>query len=237
MSVTSALRPPQILSDLTHLLFPKKCLSCEEELTQKERTVCSLCTQNFTETNFHLDSEPTILDKLFWGRVSIHHTYALFFFEKEKTTQKILFQLKYGHNKRVGEHFGREIGKRLKLHAGFQDVDAILPVPLHPKKEFTRGYNQSEVLARGICEEMQLPMDTKSVRRVKHGVSQTRKSRFERWDSIQTTFVVDDHILSYKHVALVDDVVTTGSTLEVIARAILEKHPEVKVSVVTLAMT
>lgn len=237
MSSRSVLNPSRILNDLTHLLFPKKCLSCEGELTQKERTVCSLCTQNFTETNFHLDTEPTILDTLFWGRVSIHHTYALFFFEKEKTAQKILFQLKYRHNKRIGEHFGREIGERLKLHPGFQDVDAFLPVPLHPKKEFTRGYNQSEVLASGICAALNLPMDTTSVRRVQHGISQTQKSRFERWDSIQTTFVVADKILLYQHVVLVDDVVTTGSTLEVIARAILEKHPGVKVSVVTLAMT
>ena len=237
MRSKSSPNPRSLLADISHLLFPKKCLSCEGELTQNEQSICSLCTQNFTETNFHLDTEPTILDKLFWGRVSIHHTYALFFFEKEKTAQKILFQLKYRHNKLVGDHFGRKIAERLKLHPGFHDVDAYLPVPLHPKKEFTRGYNQSEVLAKGICATLNATMDTTSVRRVEHGLSQTRKSRFERWDSIQTTFVVDDKILSYQHVVLVDDVVTTGSTLEVIARAILEKHPAVKVSVVTLAMT
>lgn len=226
-----------VISDLEHLLFPKKCLSCEGELTQKEHSICSICTQNFTETNFHLDLEPTLLDKLFWGRISLHHTYALFFFEKEKTAQKILFQLKYKHNKAVGDYFGGEIAKRLKMHPGFQDVDAFLPVPLHPKKEFARGYNQSEVLAKGIARTLNLPLDTTTVRRVQHGISQTRKSRFERWDSIQTTFDVREKIQSYQHVVLVDDVVTTGSTLEVIARAILEKHPSIKISIVTLAMT
>lgn len=237
MRSTSYFKRSGILHDIRHLIFPQKCLSCEGELTGAESTICSLCKTNFTETNFHLSEEPTMMDKIFWGRVHIHKTYALFFFEKEKTAQKVLFQLKYKNNQAVGHHFGKEIAKRIKLNEAFQDVDAFIPVPLHPKKEFIRGYNQSEALAGGIVQEFDAPMDLKSLKRIQHGKSQTSKSRMERWSSIQSTFQIKDSIKNYKHVVLVDDVITTGSTIEVIASAILKKHPEVKVSVVTLAIT
>jgi ComF family protein len=237
MTSTSIFKRGGILHDIRHLIFPQKCLSCEVELTGAESTICSLCKTNFTETNFHLSKEPTMMDKIFWGRVQIHKTYALFFFEKAKTAQKVLFQLKYKNNQAVGHHFGQEIAKRIQQNPEFDDVDVFIPVPLHPKKEFIRGYNQSEALAYGITQELDIPMDIKSLKRVQHGKSQTSKSRMERWTSIQSTFQIKPSIKKYKHIVLVDDVITTGSTIEVIAAAILEKHPEVKISVVTLAIT
>lgn len=237
MSISSIFKHRAILSDIRHLVFPQKCLACDSELTGAESTICSLCTTHFTETNFHLCTEPTTMDKIFWGRIDIHRTYALFFFEKGKTAQKILFQLKYKHNQEVGHHFGREMAKRLQLNSDFEDVDVLIPVPLHPKKEFLRGYNQSEALTKGVSEELGVPMDTSSVRRVKHGASQTKKARFERWSSIQSTFRVNKAIRKYKHVVLIDDVITTGSTIEVIATAIRKQHPDVKISVATLAIT
>jgi ComF family protein len=178
-----------------------------------------------------------MMDKIFWGRVKIHKTYALFFFEKGKTAQKVLFQLKYKNNQAVGHHFGQEIAKRIRLNPEFDDVDVFVPVPLHPKKEFIRGYNQSEALAFGITQELNVSMDVKSLKRVQHGKSQTSKSRMERWTSIQSTFQIKPSIKKHKHIVLVDDVITTGSTIEVIATAILQKHPEAKISVVTLAIT
>ena len=237
MISTSFFKRGGILNDFRHLIFPQKCLSCEGELTSAENTICSLCTTNFTETNFHLSDEPTMMDKIFWGRIPIHKTYALFFFEKAKTAQKVLFQLKYNNNQAVGHHFGQEIAKRIKVNAEFQDADVFIPIPLHPKKAFIRGYNQSEALAIGITQEFGVPMDLKSLKRVQHGKSQTTKSRSERWSSIQSTFRIKESIKKYKHIVLVDDVITTGSTIEVIASAILEKHPKVKISVVTLAIT
>ncbi len=237
MTLPSILKRSGILSDIRHLIFPEKCLACDSELTGSETTICSLCITHFTETNFHLSDEPTSMDKIFWGRIAIHKTYALFFFEKGKTAQKILFQLKYKNNQVVGHYFGREIGKRLWLNKDFHDVDVFIPVPLHPKKEFVRGYNQSGALAKGISQELGIQMETTSVKRVKHGASQTKKARFERWSSIQSTFRVNESIKQFKHIVLVDDVITTGSTIEVIASAIREKHPEAKISVVTLAIT
>lgn len=237
MRSTSYFKHSGILHDFRHLIFPQKCLSCEGELTSTESTICSLCSGNFTETNFHLSEESTMMDKIFWGRIPIHKTYALFFFEKAKTAQKILFQLKYKNNQTVGHYFGREIAKRIQSNSDFKDVDVFIPIPLHPKKEFIRGYNQSEALALGISQEFGIAMDIKSLKRVRHGKSQTSKSRFERWSSIQSTFHIKESIKKYKHIVLVDDVITTGSTIEVIASAILEKHPNTKISVVTLAIT
>ncbi|MCJ8290623.1 MAG: ComF family protein [Crocinitomicaceae bacterium] len=237
MRSTSFIKRGGILNDIRHLIFPQKCLSCEGELTRAENSICSICTMNFTETNFHLSDEPTSMDKIFWGRISLEKTFALFFFEKAKTTQKVLFQLKYKNNPAVGHYFGKEIAKRIKMNSSFDDVDVFIPVPLHPKKEFTRGYNQSEALALGITQEFGGLMDTRSVKRVQHGVSQTKKSKFDRWASIQSTFKINGSIKKYKHIVLVDDVITTGSTIEVIASAILEKHPSARISVVTLAIT
>lgn len=237
MATTTIFKRSGILTDFKHLIFPQKCLSCEDELTSAETTICSLCESNFTETNFHLSEEATMMDKIFWGRIPIHQTYALFFFEKAKTAQKILFQLKYKNNQAVGHYFGREIAKRIRMNKKFSDADVFIPVPLHPKKAFIRGYNQSEALAIGISQELHVEMDLKSVKRIQHGASQTGKSRFERWSTIQSTFQVKESITKYAHIVLVDDVITTGSTLEVIATAILEKHPTAKISVVTLAIT
>ena len=156
-----------ILKDLRHLIFPQKCLACESELTSSEKAICSICMTNFTETNFHLSDEPTLMDKIFWGRILIHQTFALFFFEKTKTTQKVLFFLKYKNNPAIGTYFGGEIAKRIKQNVGFQDIDVFIPVPLHPKKEFTRGYNQSEALAIGISKEFGVDLDLRSVKRIR----------------------------------------------------------------------
>ncbi|MDX2359609.1 MAG: phosphoribosyltransferase family protein [Crocinitomicaceae bacterium] len=176
------------------------------------------------------------MDQLFWGRININATYAHLFFEKDKASQTILFNLKYKNNAELGVHFGREIGKVLQKTTAFSNVDAYIPVPLHPKKEFIRGYNQSEVLTKGICEVLDAKMDTKTIVRTKHSETQTKKSRFQRWDNVNTIFKVKGTIMNYKHIVLVDDVVTTGSTIESIAQTLLTKNPKLSISVVTLAI-
>ena len=224
------------LGDLSHLIFPNVCLACERELARSESHVCSFCTTNLTPTNFHLFNEASQMDKLFWGRVAIYKTYAHLFFEKHKTTQRILFSLKYKNNPRLGVYFGHEIGRRLKEIPVFANADAFIPVPLHPKKQFIRGYNQSEALTKGICEILEPRMDIKTIVRTKHSDTQTRKSRFQRWDNVNEIFRVKSTILNYKHIVLVDDVITTGSTIEAIAKTLLEKNPKLSISVVTLAI-
>ena len=225
-----------IWGDLTHLVFPNICLVCEKELPKSETHTCSFCRSELTVTNFHLFSEPTDMDKLFWGRISIHKTYTHLFFEKSKASQHILFNLKYKHNSDIGIVFGKEVGARLKTITAFDSVDAYIPIPLHPKKKFIRGYNQSEALAKGICEELKAKLDVNAIIRTKHSETQTKKSRFQRWDNVNKIFKVNDSIMNYKHIVLVDDVITTGSTVEAVAHALLKKNPKLLISVVTLAI-
>jgi len=226
----------KIISDVGNLIFPNECLSCEKELSRFEKHLCSFCEDDLPLTNFHLFEEATPTDKLFWGRATITKTYSHLFFEKNKTSQTILFNLKYKNKSELGVYFGKKIGENLSLNNDFKTVDAFVPVPLHHKKEFIRGYNQSEVLAIGICEVLNKPMDKTTVQRTKHSVSQTKKSRFQRWDNVNEIFKISDKINDYKHIVLVDDVITTGSTLESIIQAIRKKNPNILISVVTLAV-
>lgn len=227
---------PLFISDIGNLIFPNSCLACEKELSRFEYHLCSFCEEELSLTNFHLFTEPTPTDKLFWGRVTVTNTYSHLFFEKNKSSQTILFNLKYKNKPELGVYFGKKIGENLRLMAGFSEINALIPVPLHHKKEFIRGYNQSEVLAVGIAEVLRVKLDKTTVKRSKHSVSQTKKSRFQRWDNVNEIFKISEKINDYKHIVLVDDVITTGSTLESIIQAIHKKNPDLLISVVTLAI-
>lgn len=222
--------------DLMHLVFPEVCLICSDELAISEHNICSICSSELTETNFDLMQEASEMDQLFWGRIPIENTYAHLFFKKHKGVQHVLFALKYRHRPQLGVYFGNEIGKRLMQSKKFSNIDAIIPVPLHPKKAFLRGYNQSEALAKGLAAQMNLFLDTYSLTQTQHGESQTKKSRFQRWDNVQNRFHVKKSIRSYKHILLVDDVITTGATLETISNALRQQHPDLMISIATLAI-
>ena len=227
----------QLFADLGHLIFPNLCVACEKELSRTEKHLCAFCENDLTLTNFHLfDNEATPIDKLFWGRIELTATYSHVFFEKNKASQNILFNLKYKNKAQLGIYFGGKIGTTIAQMDKFQNVDAFIPIPLHPKKAFIRGYNQSEMIARGICDAMNKKMDTSVIRRTHHTETQTKKSRFQRWDNVNEKFKVSDNVLNYKHVVLVDDVITTGSTIESVAVALRKKNPSLSISVVTLAV-
>lgn len=226
----------KILQDLTHLIYPNNCLVCESELIEGKSNICSFCDQNIVKTNHHLMSEPSDMDRLFWGRVETESTYAFMVFKKETVSQTILFNLKYKNNAKLGVYFGKRIGKELMQRTSCEPFDAIIPVPLHPKKKFIRGYNQSEQLALGISESMKIPINTQILIRKKHTSSQTSKTRFERWDNVSNVFDTHAKLVELKHVMLVDDVITTGSTIENLILLLKEAHPKIKVSVVTLAI-
>lgn len=226
----------KIVSDIENLIFPNECYSCEKELSRFENHLCSFCENDLPLTNFHLFDGESPTDKLFWGRVNITNTYSHLFFEKNKTSQTILFNLKYKNKPELGVYFGEKIGENIIKIKGLENIDAIIPVPLHHKKEFIRGYNQSEVLAIGINNILNKTLDLKTVQRTKHSASQTKKSRFQRWDNVNEIFKVSEKIKHYKHIVIVDDVITTGSTIESIIHAIRKKNPDILISVVTLAV-
>lgn len=211
-------------------------MACENELTGNESHICSICDADLTETSYHLFEEASPFDKLFWGRVKLTHTYALFSFTKGSVLQRLLFQFKYHHTDTIGTLFGERIGTRICSVSKYQSIEVLLPVPLHPKKEFVRGYNQSLSLAKGISTTSHLPIDVKSLKRRHNNATQTKKDRFDRWENVASVFTVSETIKQYNHVAIVDDVVTTGSTLEALVHAIRNVHPTVEISVLTMAI-
>ena len=224
--------------DLIHLIYPSSCLICEKELSEFNNHFCPFCTNELNFTYFERYEEPTILDQLFWGRVNVYSTYAHLFFEKEKSTQPILHALKYKDKPEIGIEMGKAIGENLKKMSSFSSVDVLIPVPIHSKKQFTRGYNQSEKIADGIAEVLNIPVVPDFMGHAKQTESQTKKGRFLRWDNVENKFKAKKTAsTSFKHIAIVDDVITTGATLEAIIRMIRENNPEIRISIISLAIT
>ena len=222
---------------ISHLIFPESCLICQNELSKVTHSICTFCSQELLFTHFEKYEEPTPLDKLFWGRVPLEQTFALLFFEKEKSTQKILHALKYQSRPAVGVEFGKMMGRKIKENGLFATVDLIVPVPIHPKKKFVRGYNQSEQLAIGLSDYLSIPYSNQFIHKMNHTESQTKKGRFARWDNVAQNFTLQNNQTEPKHVLLIDDVITTGATLEALVRVIHEKKPELRISIVSLAIT
>ena len=223
--------------DFAHLIYPNSCLVCDQETPHKKIQICHLCETELHHTNYENYLEETKLDKLFWGRVNIKATYSLLHFEKENSTQAILHGIKYQNKKNLALEMGKRIGTNLLKIENFKELDCLIPIPLHTKKEYQRGYNQSLLIAEGISQITTVPYLEKALTRIKHSESQTKKGRFKRWENVQQTFNIHKKSLNnYKHIALVDDVVTTGATLEACIQEIQNNYPELKISIISLAI-
>ena len=166
------------------------------------------------KTNYHLEKDNPI-SQIFWGRCNVNTAASFYFFSKAGKVQHLVHQLKYKGKKEIGVFMGEIYGKELMLSTDFAKTEIILPVPLHPKKEKKRGFNQSEVFAMGLSSSMHVPYDTHTLIRTFASETQTRKTRFKRWENVKEIFSLQDkEKLSHKHLLLVDDVITTGATIE-----------------------
>jgi ComF family protein len=224
-----------ILADVLNLIYPNLCIICGENLMGKENQICISCLQNIPKTNFHLLSDNPI-EKKFWGKVPVYRGTAFFYFQKGSPFQKLLHELKYRDNKDIGEMMGKYAGIDLLESIDFTTVDIIIPVPLHPKKQAKRGYNQSDFICKGLSEAMEKPVDTTNLKRTRENPTQTKKSVYERYVNTENLFQVSDNkLFEGKHILLVDDVLTTGSTIEACIQALL-KVPDIKISIFTLAV-
>lgn len=220
-------------NDLLELFYPTLCIACGDRLISQEKYLCMNCWTDVPLTNFHLNPENRVA-QLFWGRTQIENASAWFSYKKGSNYQHLIHFIKYKGLKELGFETGRRFGLALVESPNFNTIDIIVPVPLHPKKEKKRGYNQSEWIARGMAETMHKPLSTNNLIRNLHTSTQTKKNRFERWQNVENIFAVNKpDELSNKHILLVDDVVTTGSTLEACAFTLL-KIESVKVSIATL---
>jgi len=224
----------ELIDDLFGLFFPNLCLGCGQPLIKGEEVICSICHFHLPKTYFHNDPENP-LNRVFWGRVNLEAVTAYLYFQKGSTVQHLLHQLKYKGRPEIGHRIGKWYGLELRQADIFRDVDLIIPVPLHPRKHRTRGYNQSQMFAEGLAAVMTAELETRCLYRKVDSKTQTRKSRYNRWENVESIFAVN-HPERIKdcHILLVDDVITTGATLEACARALLEV-PGVKASVATIA--
>jgi len=220
--------------DFVSLLFPRLCYGCGEHLLRSENLICTECYVVIPRTNYHLKNENPV-EQLFWGRCPVEKAAAFSFYNKGSRIRNLIHNLKYKGIKEIGYELGRIYGISLKSSGFTTGIDLIIPVPLHPSKKKIRGFNQSEIISNGIAEVTGLPVNTNSLARIKVSATQTKRSRYERWTNVEGIFQVADpgEILG-SHILLVDDVITTGSTIESCACELL-KFEGVRVSVVALA--
>lgn len=217
------------------LFFPRCCVVCGKPLAKGEDCICIMCGINLPRTDYHLRKDNP-MEQLFWGKLPLERGTSFFFYRKGCDYRHILHQLKYKGEKEIGVVMGRNVAAELLASGFFEGIDLIIPVPLHPKRKKERGYNQSEWFAKGISVATGIPMNTESVVRQEHTETQTRKSVFERWENVDGIFLVNsDETLAGKHVLIVDDVLTTGSTITSCASC-LNGIKGLRISVLTLAV-
>lgn len=231
------MKPGSLFSDFVNLIYPSCCEVCGTLLGLRERVMCSACRYKLPRTGYWLQ-KGNPMEQTFWGRVPVENACALFFMSKGSPYRKLLHKLKYANKPNIGVVLGQLLGNELAKADGYRDVELIIPVPLHIRRERKRGYNQSEKIAGGVGLSTGKPVRTDVVYRRQYNETQTKKTREERWSNVSGIFAVHPKaaaLIAGKHILLVDDVLTTGSTLEACIAAILAAAA-CRVSVVTLAV-
>ena len=200
------------LSDFLTLFFPEICYACGDSLVQSESLICATCLHQLPFTNYHLEPDNK-LAKQFWGRVNIKSATAFLYFNKGGKVQNLMHQLKYNNQPQIGILLGNLYAKHLIASHKFENINAIIPVPLHPKKQKKRGYNQSEKFGIGLSKSLGIKLENLLVRE-KFTDTQTKKSRLQRLDNVEEVFAIrKGEEISGLRILLVDDVITTGATL------------------------
>ncbi len=224
----------KILSPLAHLFYPHVCAACGSDLLSESNLLCLQCIHELPHTGYaSLENNP--VEKIFWGRIEITSAMCEFYFSKGTIVQSLIHQLKYKGNKEVGIMLGNIMGNSLINSDRFTDIDALIPLPLNAAKENKRGFNQSEILCNGISQVTSIPVLKGVVSRVRSTETQTKKRRSQRWENVEGSFCVSNREkLIGKHLLLVDDVITTGATLEACGKVILQ-IPGARLSIATLA--
>ncbi len=224
-----------IISPLLHFFYPQNCIGCGSDNIATGNFLCLDCIANLPFTGFSLHANNPV-EKIFWGRMPVTAGTSEFYFAKGSIIQNLVHELKYKGNRKTGIYLGNLMGNSLLNSNRFLNIDMLVPLPLFARKEFKRGYNQAMVLCEGITEVINIPIVTKNVVRIIHTETQTKKGRIERWENVEKSFTVKDpSALNGKHILLVDDVITTGATMEACGTEIL-KVEGTKLSIATLAL-
>jgi len=222
------------LKNFLDLLLPRTCAACDRSLKPWEEEICQLCLMQLPISNYHLDANNPVA-QVFWGRVRLEQVGTWFIYLRGSRFQNLLHRLKYEHRPRIGIAMGKNYGYQLK-HSGIYEIPhLIIPVPLHPKRRRSRGYNQSEMIAKGLAVALEIPVRTDILVRTVHTKTQTAKTRDERYLNVSGKFqVINPQTIINKHILLVDDVITTGATIEACAEELI-KIKGTRVSVAGIA--
>jgi ComF family protein len=211
-----------LFSDFVSLFFPRLCAACTRPCVKGEPLVCSACLLELPYNDHHLDPQNLLYQRLS-AIMPVHTAQALLRFSKDSRVQRLLYALKYGHQPEVGNFLGALYGARLLEAGQMISTDLIVPVPLHPSRRRKRGYNQSACFAAGLSAALAIPYTEKLISRSVKTITQTRKNRLERWENVQNVFQVNvSREIAGKNLLLVDDVVTTGATLEACVRTLTD---------------
>lgn len=225
----------RIFQNTIHLLYPHICTGCGSDILLKENLLCARCLGNLPATGFAAHPNNPV-EEIFWGRINLKAAHSEFYFDKDGLVQHLVHQLKYKNNESIGLYLGQMMGKTLLCSKRFENIDGLIPLPLYPEKERKRGYNQAAIICKGMSQVMNIAVITNKLLRQRYTETQTKKHRTERWENVEGSFIVKDgNILKGKHLLLVDDVVTTGATLEA-AGMVLLKVPDVSLSIATLTI-
>lgn len=213
----------QVKNSVAHLFFPHVCVGCHTDVLPTDGLICSSCLSQLPFTNY-IETPNNTVEKLFYGKIPIHAAATAFYFSKHSLLQQLLFALKYHSQTQAGYMLGQLLGMRLQQSERFNSVQAIIPIPLNPKKLAKRGYNQATIIAQGIAQKWTKPIIEDVSIRIKNNETQTNKSRIERWQNVMEVFAVTNpNQLNGKHVLLVDDVITTGATIEACAKQLIQQ--------------
>lgn len=229
-----------MLQDLLDFLFPRNCACCEQVLVANEQVICTTCRNDLPLTNSHLSNENPV-KKLFYGRASIENAMSLLIFQKKGITQRLMHSLKYKGNEEVGSVLGEWVALNLEQTFWHSELDMVVPVPLHKKRFRERGYNQVEGFGKAIARRLEIPYNDKCLLKTRGVETQVFKNLAARFKNVEHSFRITEKQkerkkLEGKHLLLVDDIITTGATLETCANCLLE-IPGTKVSVATMATT
>lgn len=210
------------LANFLHLFYPHNCEGCGTDIIGDAYFLCARCLHRLPETRF-FQSPANPVEKLFYGRLRVTHAAATYYFTKDSLLQHLLIQLKYKGNKEAGYFLGRMMAYALMKTQRFRDVDVLVPLPLNRKKEHIRGYNQAALICEGIAEIWHKPVLKDVVERIKFTETQTHQNRVSRWQNMDGVFAItDENALKNRHILLIDDVITTGATLEACGSTILK---------------
>lgn len=215
-------------------IYPELCIACDQEHPIQGSCFCISCLADLPFTNLHNERD-NIVEKFFWGRLVIQRGTALFYFQKGEVVQDMIHRLKYKNQGYIGHYLGRYFGEEVKNSEFIRDIDLLIPIPMHRSKKKNRNYNQSALIAEGLSDVLSIPVSERILIKSHKTPSQTSKTREERLQNLKNTFEVkNSEELKGKHILLLDDILTTGSTLEA-AGAVLSTY-ECKVSVAVAAV-